>query len=258
MSDVLAERDGHVLTLTLNRPETRNALSREMLDMLSAELTAANNDRDIRAIILTGAGQGFCSGLDLKDAANGGTNLAGDGGSVTIVDTPPFVMRRVDKPVICALNGVAAGYGMDMALGCDLLIASESAGFFPPVRRGVVPESGGTWLLPRLIGWQRACEVTLLARRLDAKEIRRLGMANAVVPDAELMNEARRWANEIAHNAPLAVSAAKRTMRASLDSSYETNSHLAMAELMQLFRSKDFREGLAAFMEKRDPEYQGR
>ena len=125
-------------------------------------------------------------------------------------------------------------------------------------RRGVLPESGGTWLLPRLIGWQKACEVTLLARKLDAKEIERLGMANKVVPHAELMSEARRWADELAANAPLAIAAAKRTMRASLDSGFETNSHLAMAELMKLFSSEDFREGLASFIEKRDPDYKGR
>ena len=254
--EVLRERLGHVLRITLNRPDRLNAISGPMLRDLSEFLLDANQDPEVRAIVLTGAGRGFCSGLDLKDAGN--SDLTGGGQGFTIAETPPFVLRRVDKPVICALNGPAAGYGMDMALGCDLLIASDRASFTPPVRRGVVPESGGTWLLPHLIGWQRACEVTLLARKLDAKEIERLGMANRVVPDADLMNEAMRWADEVAQNAPLAVKAAKRTMRSAMTSDYESNSHLAMAELMQLFRSKDFMEGLAAFAEKRDPKYRGR
>jgi enoyl-CoA hydratase/carnithine racemase len=167
-------------------------------------------------------------------------------------------MRRLDTPVLCALNGPAAGYGMDLALGCDFLLASDQARFTPPVRRGVVPESGGTWLLPRLIGWQKACEVTLLARTLDAAEIERLGLANRVVPHDSLMQEARAWADELASNAPLAVAAAKRSMRVGLDSTFEANGHHVMAELMQLFGSEDFREGLAAFMEKREAKYQGR
>jgi enoyl-CoA hydratase/carnithine racemase len=126
------------------------------------------------------------------------------------------------------------------------------------VRRGVVPESGGTWLLPRLIGWHRACEVTLMARKLDAAEIERLGLANKVVPHEQLADEARSWAQELAHNAPLAVAAAKRSMRLGLESSFDANSYHVMAELLQLFRTQDFAEGLASFLEKRDAKYQGR
>lgn len=258
MPDLLQERRGHVTILTLNRPDRLNAISGPMLNELSELLLDAQGDPEVRAIVLTGAGRGFCSGLDLKDAGSGKSDLTGGGRGFSIAETPPFVLRRVDKPVICALNGPASGYGMDMALGCDLLIASDRAAFAPPVRRGVVPESGGTWILPHLIGWQRACEVSLMARKLDAKEIERLGMANRVVPHSDLMNETLRWADEVAANAPLAVMAAKRTMRAAMDSSYETNSHLAMAEVLKLFRTKDFAEGLAAFAEKRDPKYEGR
>lgn len=258
MPDVLYEFEDYVATITLNRPERLNAISGDMLGRLSTLLLECDANRDVRAILLTGAGRGFCAGLDLKDVAAGNDSITTDAANAKISETPPFVMRRVDTPIVCALNGPASGYGMDLALGCDLVIASEEAAFAPPVRRGVVPESGGTWLLPRLIGWQKACEVTLLARKLDAREIERLGLANKVVPHAEVMDEARRWAAELAANAPLAVAAAKRTMRFGQDSTFETNSFQVMSELLQLFHSEDFREGIAAFMEKRDAKYSGR
>jgi enoyl-CoA hydratase/carnithine racemase len=258
MPEVLTERDEHVVTLTLNRPDRMNSIGGNLLQELTRELHAANADPAVRAIVLTGAGRGFCSGLDLQDAASKDGDLSNDVQGAAVPETPPFVMRRIDKPILCAMNGPAAGYGMDLALGCDFLIVSDQATFVPPVRRGAVPESGGTWLLPRLIGWQKACEVTLLARKLDAKEIERLGLANRVVPHAQLMEETLRWAHEIAMNAPLAVQAAKRSMRAALDSSFETNSLHVLAEVLNLFHTQDFREGLAAFMEKREPKYIGR
>ena len=152
--DVLFERDGHVATITLNRPERLNAISMPMLDGLSELLLRSGEDRDVRVIVLTGAGRGFCSGLDLVDMAQNTPGAVGTGGVVNINEHPPFVLRRIDTPVICALNGPASGYGMDLALGCDFVIASENAAFVSPVRRSLVPESGGTWLLPRLIGWQ--------------------------------------------------------------------------------------------------------
>lgn len=259
-TDVLFERDGHVGLITLNRPERLNAINTAMIAQLSEVLLRAEQDRTVRVIILTGAGRGFCSGLDLQAVADGsmGVGEGGATGGVSIAEHPPFVMRRIDTPVICALNGPASGYGMDLALGCDFIIASEQATFVSPVKRSLVPESGGTWLLPRLIGWQKACEVVLLSRRLDAREIERLGMANIVVAPDELMAEARRWADELAANPPLAVAAAKRGMRFGLDSTFEGNAHFVMAELRQLMRTADFQEGVQSFVEKRPATYEGR
>ena len=262
MSDILFEVEHHVATITLNRPDRLNAISGPMLASLAEKLLEYDQARDVRVVVLTGAGRGFCAGLDLKDTAAGaggdGDLGAASGGVPKIAETPPFVLRRLDTPVLCALNGPAAGYGMDLALGCDFVIASDQASFMPPLNRGVIPESGGTWLLPRLVGWQKACEITLLARKLRADDIERLGLANQVVPHDELADEVGRWADELASRAPLAMAAAKRSMRLGMDSTFEANSHHVMAELMQLFASQDFREGLASFIEKREPKYQGR
>ncbi len=259
-TDVIYERDGHVGLITLNRPERLNAITTAMIAQLSDVLLSADQDGKVRVIILTGAGRGFCSGLDLQAVADGSMGVGSDGSTrgVSIAEHPPFVLRRIDTPVICALNGPASGYGMDLALGCDFIIASDQATFVSPVKRSLVPESGGTWLLPRLIGWQKACEVVLLSRRLDAREIERLGMANIVVAADDLMDEARRWADELAANPPLAVAAAKRGMRFGLDSTFEANAHFLMAELRQLMRTADFQEGVQSFLEKRPATFEGR
>jgi enoyl-CoA hydratase/carnithine racemase len=265
MSEVLLSRDGHVATITLNRPDRLNAISGPMLVGLARMLVECDADLGVRVIVLTGAGRGFCSGLDLQDVASGqGIGSGGDGsgdgggGGFRIDDTPPFVLRRLDTPVLCALNGPAAGYGMDLALGCDLIVASDAASFVPPTRRGVIPESGGTWLLPRLVGWQKACEITFLGRKLAAEDLQRLGLVNLVVPHADLDQTVAAWAKELADQAPLAIKAAKRTMRLGLDTTFDANAHHVMAELTGLFRTHDFREAVTAFMEKRTPDYQGR
>ncbi|MBJ22840.1 MAG: enoyl-CoA hydratase/isomerase family protein [bacterium] len=256
--DVLTERVDHVLIITFNRPERMNSIGGNVISLLSEIFLEAEHDQEIRALVLTGAGRAFCSGLDLKDVSSGSTNFTDTSTGFKINETPPFVMRRMDTPIVCALNGAAAGYGMDLALGCDFILASERARFVPPVRRGVIPESGGTWLLPRLVGWHKACEITLLARPLEAPDIERLGLANRVVSHDALMGEAISWAHELAANAPLAVAAAKRSMRLGLDSTFEANSNAVMAELIQLFRSEDFKESLIAFMEKRPARFEGR
>lgn len=258
MPDVLTEQRENVLVVTLNRPDRMNAIGGQILTLLSRILLEADADPNVRAILLTGAGRGFCAGLDLKEVASGSTNVSDATTPFKISETPPLIMRRIDTPTVCALNGAAAGYGMDLALGCDFILASDQAKFVPPIRRGALPESGGTWLLPRLVGWHKACEITLLGRTLPASEIERLGLANCVVPHDQLLEEAYRWAAELAANAPLAVAATKRAMRFGLDSTFEANAAHVMAEVAQLFRTEDFAEGLTSFLEKRPPEFKGR
>jgi enoyl-CoA hydratase/carnithine racemase len=262
MDEVLFSVEGHVATLTLNRPDRLNAISMPMLDRLSELLGSCDRDPDVRVIVLTGAGRGFCSGLDLKDLAAG--KSIGSEGSLGVArfdlhGAPPIVLHGVDKPTVCALNGPAAGYGMDLALGCDMRIAATGAKLAASfTKRGVLPESGGTWLLPRLVGWARACEIAFTGRTLDASECLALGLVNRVVADELVQKEARAVAEEIAANAPLAVQATKRMMRLGLEESFEANVHHVFLQLLPLFRSEDFGEGLKAFLERRAPKFEGR
>lgn len=260
--DLLYDVDGGIATITLNRPERLNAITGPMLDSLSRALRSADTDRGVRVIILTGAGRGFCAGLDLKDQAAGTGIVAQDGAGAARFDlagSPPVVLHTTDKPVICALNGPAAGYGMDLALGCDIRIASSEAKLAAVfTKRGVLPESGGTWLLPRLIGWAKAAEVAFRGLTLSAQECLEMGLVNHVVEPDQLMPATRELAREIAANAPLAVQAAKRMMRLGLGESFDANVHHVYLQLLPLIQSEDFREGVRAFLEKRAPRFQGR
>jgi enoyl-CoA hydratase/carnithine racemase len=262
--ELLVEKRDHVATLTLNRPERLNAITATMLARLSEALVECDEDPEVRVVVLTGAGRGFCAGLDLKDQASG-QGLGGGGGIGAAVgrfdlrNAPPTVLHDLDKPTICALNGGAAGYGMDLALGCDLRVAADTAKLSAAfTRRGVLPESGGTWLLPRLVGWARAAEVAFTGRTLSAEQCLELGLVNKVVPAELLAKEVDSLAREIAANAPLAVQATKRMMRLALDETFEANVHHVFLQLLPLFRSQDFREGVAAFLEKRPPKFEGR
>jgi enoyl-CoA hydratase/carnithine racemase len=261
--DVLYDRVGHVATITLNRPHRLNAISMPMLDQLGTHLASADDDPEVRCVVLTGAGRGFCSGLDLVDAAEG----SGIGGSqsrsglrhLSTRTLPTNILFSLDTPVICALNGAAAGYGLDLALGCDIRLAARSARIIPGfAKRGVVPESGGTWYLPRLVGMAKAAEIGFLGRDLTADEALGHGLVNLVVEDDDLTTTAQEWADEIAANAPLAVQAMKRLFRSSWTQDFESHSHHVLLQVMRLFGSEDFAEGVASYLEKRPADFNGR
>jgi len=262
MSDLLVERTGGVMVITLNRPAQMNAITGPMLDELTAALLEADRDHTCHVVVLTGAGRGFCSGLELS-SANGdqpfvGGGLTGRPGELDLHQAPPTVLHSIDIPTLCALNGPAAGYGADLALGCDLRVAGTSAKLaFTSARLGVVPESGGTWLLPRLVGYARAAELVLTGARVDAEECLRIGLVNGVVPDEELRDATEALAGQIAAGAPLALRAAKRLMRYGATEGFAAHVDRANLQLQPLIRSNDFVEGVAAFHERRAPRFSG-
>lgn len=260
--EVLYDVASGVATIQLNRPHRRNAISVRLLRELTEAFLAADRDPGVRAVVLTGAGKGFCAGLDIKDAL-AGTGIGSSGAkpvtNLSTRDLPTTVLFEMDTPVVCALNGAAAGYGVDLALGCDIRLAGTSSRVLPGfAKRGVVPESGGTWYLPRLVGWAKAAEIAYLGRDLDAGRCLELGLVNAVVGDDELLPEAQRWAAEIAANAPLAVQGMKRLFRHGLTEDFPSHTHHVLLETMALFRSADFAEGIRSFAEGRPPSFEGR
>lgn len=266
--EVLYELSDHVATITLNAPGRLNTISGMMLDQLSERLLQADRDREVRCIVLTGAGKVFCAGLDMaaqmgasKGSLGGLDNGSGEGipGELDLRFTPPTVLHNLDTPTLCALNGGAAGYGLDIALGCDIRVASTTAKLNPGfAKRGILPESGGTWLLPRIVGYAKAAEIAFTGRVLTAEQSLELGLVNHVVEPEHFHEAVNELAGEIAANAPLAVRAIKRMMRAAETETFDQNVHHVFLQLLPLLRTDDFREGVAAYMEKRSPRFTGR
>jgi len=262
--EVLVEDRGHVRWLMLNRPEAMNSITGAMLGELNDVLKAADDDPGVRVVVLTGVGRAFCAGLDLKQAARGegigGEGLASAGARhYSTREICTVTLQRMDKPVIAAINGAAAGYGLDLALGCDMRLMADNAVLMPGfARMGVVPESGGTWYLPRLLGWAKACEVAMLGDTLNAEQSAAYGLVNRSVPKLEFEATVTAWAEKIAGNAPLAITELKRLFRHGQTQDFESHSHHVLMSVLNLFRSQNFREGVQAFAEKRPPEFRGR
>jgi 2-(1,2-epoxy-1,2-dihydrophenyl)acetyl-CoA isomerase len=251
---LLVAREGPVLTLTLHRPAKLNSLDAPLLSVLGEALTEARHDRSIRAVVLTGSGRGFSAGADLTEGSREDVRRR-----LSLRYTPIIqAMREMEKPVVAAVNGVAAGAGLSMALAADLRIAAESASFLLAFARiGLVPDAGATFFLPRIIGLGRAMELAMLADQIDASEALRIGLVNRVVPDADLAAAAQELADRLAQGA-YSLGLIKRALNQSLTS--DLISQLQREEDLQglAFASADFREGTRAFVEKRPTRFQGR
>ncbi|MFI0152497.1 enoyl-CoA hydratase/isomerase family protein [Streptomyces lydicus] len=258
---ILHTTDNGVSWLTLNRPEALNALTRDQRERLIDRFADASADPDVRAVVLTATGKGFCAGADLRGAPPAGERVAGDVARMIRHGAQRLIaaVQDCEKPVIAAVNGTAAGLGAHLALACDLVLAAASARFIEVfVRRGLVPDGGGAYLLPRLIGPQRAKELMFFGDALPAAEAERLGLVNRVVPDDALATTAREWAERLAAGPTRALTLTKQLVNASLESDRAT-AFAAEATAQEInMATADAREGVASFVERRDPTYRGR
>jgi 2-(1,2-epoxy-1,2-dihydrophenyl)acetyl-CoA isomerase len=264
---VIYEREDGVAVMTLNRPEVKNAFDRTMMTEMDLVLTEVAKDVDARVLIITGAGKAFCTGADIAYLMSVGAEhtlhqttmeemIRGDGNVLTTV----LKIRNMPKPVIAAVNGVAAGGGLALALACDLRLASEDARFnMIFTKRGVIPESGSTYTLPRLVGTARALELVFTADTVGAAEAERIGMVNHVYPAERLMPAARELADKIAQNSPIALGFAKAAIYKGIaenDIAAQMDYEAYVENV--LFGTEDFQEGIKSFMEGRPAQFKGR
>ncbi len=258
------ETEGAVALLAIDRPEVHNALDFETSDALADAWLRFRDDDALRVAILTGAGErAFCTGADLRGVGEFYAKLTSAERVRRSELTPGLggITRNlaIDKPILAAVNGYCLAGGLEIALACDLRIASENATFgLPEVTRGIIPGAGGTQRLPRLIGPGRALDLILTGRRIDAVEAERVGLVSRVVPPAALRDEALRLAIAIADNGPLAVRAAKAAVWHGLDVSLEEGLRIEQMMAEPVRQSDDAREGPRAFLAKRKPEFKGR
>jgi 2-(1,2-epoxy-1,2-dihydrophenyl)acetyl-CoA isomerase len=261
MSPVLVALDSGVLQVTLNRPEKLNALNSEMHKLLRQALERAAEEREVRVVLLGGAGRGFCAGQDLseRDVSPGAApiDLSVSLGS----HYNPLVrrLRQLPKPVVCAVNGVAAGAGANLALACDIVIACRSAFFIESFSRiGLVPDAGGTWFLPRLVGQARAMGLALLGEKLSAEQAAEWGLIWKVVEDEALLSQGMELAKQLAEGPTRGYGLIKKALHASSGNSLDAQLELERDLQREAGFSEDYREGVTAFKEKRSPRFKGK
>ena len=252
--------ENHVATLMLNRPEKMNALTGLTYREMEQAFKAANEDDDVRVVIVTGAGRGFCSGDDVRvmpvpDERQATRKIQTKGRPTPVAP----ILMGMDKPLIAAVNGAAVGWGMDLALFCDIRIASDKAKFGEIfVLRGLIPDISGFYALPRIVGLEKASELLFTGDIIDAQEALRIGLVSRVVPHDELMTAAKELARKIAQNPPLAVRMSKEAIRKGLNFNLDMMGEYHSYALGTLFATEDFKEGSTAVLERRQPEFKGR
>jgi 2-(1,2-epoxy-1,2-dihydrophenyl)acetyl-CoA isomerase len=258
-STIHYERQENIVLLTLNRPERRNALDLELTGELRAGLQQAAEDDQVRAVLLTGAGKGFCAGADLSMFQSKPT--AEQVYEIIISSYKPLIERiaGMNKPVIAAINGVAAGAGASLALACDLRLMAHDASIMMAFSNiGLVPDAGATWFLARQVGYSRAFEIAAEGNRIPAERCLELGLTNKIVPAEQLLSIAIAWARKLAERPTLALGLTKQAMQhAQLNDLSSTMAYEATLQ-KQAVGSQDFMEGVLAFMQKREPNFKGK
>ncbi len=255
------EIDNGVATLTLNRPDVLNSFHRPMADETIDALQRAADDPAVRAVVLTGAGRAFCAGQDLQAVLPREDEPAPDLGKIVRAQYNPIIrlIRHTEKPFVAAVNGAAAGAGANIALACDFVVAAEDATFIQAFARiGLIPDSGGTFLLPRLVGLARATALMMLAEKLPAPEAHAMGLIYRVCPADRLMDEAMALARRLAAMPTRALGMIKRALNGTFTNDLDAQLELEATLQAEAGRTHDYQEGVAAFLEKRTPVFQGR
>lgn len=258
MSSVTLTIDNNVAFINLNRPEVFNSFNREMALLLQKTLDDCNTNPEVRAIVLSGNGKAFCAGQDLKEVTNPELNP----GFRKILEEHynPIIqrIRNIEKPVVAAVNGVAAGAGANIALACDIVVASENASFIQAFSKiGLVPDSAGTFFLPRLVGFQKASALMMLGDKVNAVEAMNMGMIYKIFPAGIFEEEVKNLAENLAQMPTKAIGLTKRLLNQSMTNSLEQQLALESDLQIEASSSNDYKEGVTAFVEKRKPEFKG-
>ena len=256
MSSILFEIKSNIGIITLNRPDKLNSFNREMALLLQQKLDECQQ-KEVRCVYITGAGKGFSAGQDLAEVTQPGA----PGFNVILSEHyNPIVMRikRLEKPVVAAINGVAAGAGANIALCCDVVVATQSASFIQAFSKiGLIPDSGGTHTLPRLIGWQKASALMMLGEKVSATDAERLGMLYKVFPDETFAEESMKIATTLSQMPTKGLAYTKRVLNLSLINNFEEHLHDEDVFQQRAAQTADYKEGVSAFLEKRQPKFKG-
>jgi 2-(1,2-epoxy-1,2-dihydrophenyl)acetyl-CoA isomerase len=260
--DIIYTKKEGIATIILNRPDKMNALSPGIFEGIHKAVEDASKDNEVRVLVITGTGSAFCSGADVKALAKNAKQPAGEERQREVRRPPvhlALLLQRCEKPVIAAINGVAVGFGLDLALACDIRIASDKARLSEAyIRRGMLPAGGGTFFLPRLVGIDRACLLAWTGDMIDAKEAERMGLVTMVVPHDELESATRELAEKIAKGPAVAIQKTKRAIYEGLGMDLETSLQYTMSVRQELLKSEDHKEGTTSFVEKRAPVFKGK